>query len=1148
MKEHEIKNEPSKQMQELMNSFRTDPALQPLKSDARSFSGVHRFIVPFLLTEIYNNTILSENPEDVLVVLPTDKDVTVITEQLEYLLSIKPESASAKPKTTIKYRDVLPFPTWGILPYTYSMPEPDREGARATTLASIVDRKQRVFTITSIDALFQKIPSPVYYQGGALELQAGGFYSIETITEFLATHGYESVDIVEAPGEFCKKGGILEIFSRDYFDPVRLDFFGDDLESIDMFDPETQRSYKNFLQVSFSGNRDLVLTPDIHEKIGKAAQKMVGSNAPILRTGAKDRRGLWDIYPDLYETASLLDFFEKPPRLYAWDYDKIISRSERIFGEYELLKEKKADENTIEISRFIFDLEWIQEHLKKDAILLNPLAKEKDEHNLRMPEPPHFKGRISDFASRLNSPDYAGKAIFISSGSNSQKERLEHILESYCDDSTNIKLLVSPFSGGFSWQGGILFTDAEIFGKRTRTIRIQKGKTKVVESLTDLSTGDNVVHINYGIGRFVALKRMKVAGNERDFLELEFAGSDKLYVPLEQLNLVHKYIGSSENPRLDYLGNKSTWTKTKLKASEAIEKIALELLEIYARRENSRGISFPPDSRFQEEFEAAFPYEETDGQLSTLLDVKKDMESERPMDRLVCGDVGYGKTEIAIRAAFKAVMAGKQVALLCPTTVLAYQHYNTFSKRFQDYPVSVDFLSRFKSKGEATELKELTKVGKVDIVIGTHALLSGDIAWKDLGLLVVDEEQRFGVKHKESIKKLRANVDCVTLTATPIPRTLQLSMTGIRDLSLIETPPRNRRKIDTHVLEDNEEVLKAAILQELDRSGQVFILHNRVKTIYAQAERIQSLAPGAQVAVLHGQMPDHEIEEKMLEFYRQRYDILVSTTIIESGIDIPNANTLIVMNAHTFGLSQLYQIKGRVGRSDRQAFAYFFYPPGIVMNEIAQKRLNTLMEYDGLGAGFKIAMRDLEIRGAGNILGKEQSGDIMTIGFELYIRMLQDKLGELRDEEKADDFQCIVSIPADFYFPDDYIASIRQKMEFYKKMAAAHTIDEIDDISDQMKDRFGAPPVSVASMIESEKIRTLGKYLKIEKVVMDDNTFSLYASPQTSVGMEKLAGLIQNDNRFYLDPVDPKKIEFSPVSKNIDSRLKELTGMLRYLI
>ena len=619
----------------------------------------------------------------------------------------------------------------------------------------------------------------------------------------------------------------------------------------------------------------------------------------------------------------------------------------------------------------------------------------------------------------------------------------------------------------------------------------------------------------------------------------EYAEQDRLFVPLDQISLVQKYAAPTDKPRLDHLG-RASFKKVRERVEERIEEFAEELLKIYAARMSRKGYAYPPDSPWQEEFEAAFPFEETPDQITAIESVKQDMETPRPMDRLVCGDVGYGKTEVAIRAAFKAVMGGKQVAVICPTTILALQHFKNFKERYGEFPVRVDWISRFRTRKEVTETKQKLLEGEVDVVIGTHALLAKDIKFKNLGLLIVDEEQRFGVTHKEALKKMKALVDVLTLTATPIPRTLHLSLTGIRDLSIIQTPPRDRRPVQTFVMEDSDTVLVEAVERELERGGQVFYLHNRIQDLDAVAARIQSLMPDVSFTSLHGQMDEDDIENILLDFVNRKYDLLLTTAIIENGIDMPNVNTLIVDRADSFGLSQLYQIRGRVGRSSRQAYAYFFHPGKHILTEHAQKRLNTLLEYQELGSGFKVAMRDLEIRGAGNLLGKEQSGDIMDVGYELYIKFLDDAVRRLKGEEVPSDFRCAVNLKTDFYLPDDYIPDTRQKIEFYKRFEAAIDLEEVESLAAEMEDRFGEPVGAASQFVIVEKIRTLCSIAGFEKVFEEAaGMIQLEAGENFRIPPEHMIKVLKSGRGFRVKPGKSDTLYFEPPSAVQKAGLEE---------
>ena len=1114
---------------ELYSGIFKTPVQKLLQGENKRIARLKKPVLAFFLASLFK-----DSSSSVVFIMPQQRDAQQLYDETASLFEECKELQSFPSQ-------FLYFPTRGILPYTHSVADAEREGHRAKTLSNLARSSEKHLVITSVEAATSRIPSREVFIDASISLKRGDLFSLEKLKEFLAHHGYERVELVEIPGQFSIKGGIIDIFCPAYFNPLRIDTFGDEIESLKFFDPLSQVSFDRVDEVGLFPRRDLILSPEERKQLSKKAEALLeeGMHLPAGLSSEHRNDGLYDLFPLVIDTSTLFEFFETAPTVVHWQSNEIIRKIANLQEERQLLADKNHDKVVLDQDQlFIYELPGATFEVTNLPVDDNDLVVE-------ISDSPTFKSRISSMVEVLNLPENRNKSIYISSNIEAQRDRIEHVLRAYKERSFGLKFIMSAFKEGFAWQKGLFLTDLELFGKSLRSKRISKSTTEIIESFVDLREGDYIVHINYGIGRFMQLKRMTVAGTERDFLQLEFGGSDKLFVPLEQLNLVHRYIGNNENPRLDLLGKKSSWEKTKARVKEDIEKVAEQLLELYARREKSKGIQFPPDSSFQEEFEAAFTYEETDHQMAAITEVKSDMESEKSMDRPVCGDVGFGKTEVAIRAAFKAVMAGRQVAVLCPTTILALQHFNTFSERFQTYPVTIELMSRFRSPAENKQSKEKLKSGKIDIIIGTHSLLAEDISYYNIGLLVVDEEQRFGVVHKESIKQMKANIDCLTLTATPIPRTLQLSLVGIRDLSLINTPPRGRQKIETFVLEENDEVIRRTINEELKRNGQVYMMHNKVKTITAQADRIRQLCPRARVAVLHGQMSEDEIENVMIEFYSYHYDVLVTTTIIESGIDIPNVNTLLVLDAQNFGLSQLYQIKGRVGRSGRQAFAYFFYPKDRVMTELANKRLSTLQEYVDLGSGFKIAMKDLEIRGAGSILGKEQSGDIVDVGFELYVQLLQEKLAELRHESR-DDFECQVTIAQDFYFPDDYIADTRQKMEFYKKISAAREIASIESVRTELEDRFGKPPVLVENMIAQEEIRILGSQLRLEKISFKDGQVNMYASPGTSVKIDNLMHLIQNDERFSLDDKDPRKVVFKPA--NTEKSILEFKSILEYIV
>ncbi|MBN8222285.1 MAG: transcription-repair coupling factor [Spirochaetes bacterium] len=1034
--------------------------------------------------------------------------------------------------------------SWGVIPYSFATADKEKEYHR--THAEYLIRSNRPCLIAaSVEGLTEFIAQADATANGIV-LKNGDKFAREKLTGFLTAAGYNHANPppVTKPGEFCVKGGIVDIFPPDAEAPVRIDFFGDDIESIKAFSHETQRSFADVKEVRLSA-----LRPHVHDLV-PAIEKLVKGLAgekeelpPILATLGANPAGYADVYPALRPVDDIAALWQNSAGTTAFVCDgaAVVQRLNSLSNERKYLFEKSEGKYRLPPEKLFVARERIETFLTAQADI--PLIDHGNEDS-RYRNAPQFGGRLGLLKERI--AEDAAKKIWFFIESDGQRERLKAALT----DLAKPAILPFFYPHGFSSDTVTVFTEKDVFGRVVKKYAADKKISKILESYTDLKEGDYVVHVNYGIGRFHALKRMKIQNTERDFLELVFADNDKLFVPLDQLNLVHKYIGSTENPRLDYLGKKSSWAKTRARVKRLVDSIAEELIELYALRQQQKGFAFGPDSSFQHDFEAAFPFTETEHQLEAIQAIKHDMESDKAMDRLVCGDVGFGKTEVAIRAAFKAAMAGKQVAVLCPTTILAFQHYRSFSKRFADYPLRIDFLSRFRTAAESAEIKQKLADGKIDIIIGTHALIAGDVKYKSLGLLVIDEEQRFGVQHKEKLRQMKNNLDCLALTATPIPRTLHMSLSGIRDLSIIETPPADRRKIETHVLADNEELLRMAMKRELDRGGQVYVLHNKVKTIEEQAARLKGLVPNARIAILHGQMPENEIEEVMVDFYQHAYDILVSTTIIESGIDIPNCNTLIVLSAHEFGLSQLYQLKGRVGRSERQAYAYFFHPhPSVMpMNSDAERRLEVLSEYDDLGSGFKIAMKDLEIRGAGNLLGKEQSGEIMEIGFELYSQMLSDKIAELKGQERAADFSAVVTLPCDWYFPDDYIADTREKMEFYKAFSAAENMDEYRIARESLIDRFGKPPEVVDRMLHFEEIRQIANALRIERIaIAPEEGPYLIVSGEHRLDMVKVSTLLTRDKRVRLDPADPKRINLAIKTEPQLDFFRELKALLKSL-
>jgi transcription-repair coupling factor (superfamily II helicase) len=733
-----------------------------------------------------------------------------------------------------------------------------------------------------------------------------------------------------------------------------------------------------------------------------------------------------------------------------------------------------------------------------------------------------FHGRVPDWIIDVRQARERGDVVVFVAETTGRAERTLEILKEYdivavpvelVEDAHAATVLVTlgSLSRGFRLPdaGLQIYAETDVFDEERRAPEKRRNLARTfLSDLRDLKAGDLVVHVDHGIGEFVGLKQLGVRGTEggQEFLELRYHGDDKLFVPVERLDLIQKYTGGTR-PALDRLGG-TTWEKAKSRVKKAMRDMAEELLKLYAQRKALPGHAFAADTHWQEEFEAAFPYELTVDQASAIAQIKADMEAPVPMDRLLCGDVGYGKTEVAMRAAFKAVMDGKQVAFLAPTTVLAFQHVKTLTERFAGFPVTIDMVSRFRTKQETKEVLEGVAAGRVDVIVGTHRLLSKDVIFKDLGLLVVDEEQRFGVAHKERIKQMRKRVDVLTMTATPIPRTLNMSLVGIRDMSIIETPPKDRLSIQTNVVKFDAPVIERAIRNELARAGQIYFVHNRVESIFSIGNLIHRLVPEARVVVGHGQMGDDELERAMMGFVERKYDILLATTIVENGLDIPNANTIIINRADRYGLSQLYQLRGRVGRSDRPAYAYLLIPPQESLTPVARKRLAAIREFSDLGSGFRVAALDLEIRGAGNLLGGEQSGQIDTVGFEMYMKLLEETIRELKGEEIEDDVRATVNLKIDLKIDEHYIPDMNQRLVIYRKVAAARTESELDAALEETRDRYGAPPVSVLNLAEYGRIRIMADRLGVETIDRDGRLVVIRFRPHAKIDPVRLVKVV----------------------------------------
>lgn len=1111
------------------------------------FFGIPDSAISFLSAAIYS----SEEKKSAIVISSTNTDSEALFR----------EALSFLPKENIAY-----FPGPEVIPYDYARYSRELKIDRINALARILN-EERILLFTSAIGFLKTLPSPKILKGKSIVLKKNDEIEQTNLIRTLVSLGYLREEICEEFGRFSVKGGVVDVYSPLFTDPVRLDFFGDTLESIKSFDSNTQRSISELEEVSILPVDEFLLSNKEWELYQKEIEiRGSGKKKPDMEMS--HHTALEELIPVVHEPFGILDYFKNPPLILFQRQNEVVDKVFQIEREYKSLFEKRRNDIIcLEPEKLIsFRKEYTVLTDKKEISfhLIRPSELKENEVILPITETDSFKGKIRDVREKMEAMK-EDSILLITSSFHAQTERLKGLFEAEKIKILNEKsdepelihfptvpgayLVLSELKNGFILpeEKIHIWTENDIFGRSyKRKSRFKKTSSRAIQSFIDLKEGDHVVHINHGIGRFVKIEKVTADSKVRDFLKLEYSGGDTLFVPLDQISLVQRYVGGSDSPVLDSLG-KGTWKKKKERAQGVINILAEELLVMYSNRMKLQGFSYPKDTIWQEEFEAEFEYEETPDQLSAIEAVKADMESPRPMDRLVCGDVGYGKTEVAIRAAFKAVMAGKQVLFIAPTTILALQHHNTFKARFENYPVKIGMVSRFRSAKEIKESIAQFSKGELDLLIGTHALLGGTIKPKNLGLLIIDEEQRFGVNHKEAIKKIKNLVDVLTLSATPIPRTLHMSLTGIRDLSIIETPPKNRQSVETFVLEDNEEIMKLAIEKELERGGQVFYLHNRVETIENEAREIGKILPEISIGILHGQLSEDEVEETIMDFNNRKYDLMVTTTIIESGIDMPNVNTMIVRRADMFGLSQLYQIRGRVGRSGRKAYAYLFYPANKSMTEQAEKRLNTISEYQELGAGFKIAMRDLEIRGAGNLLGTEQSGSIMEIGFDLYVQMLNEAVSKLKKEEVAIEVRTIVNLATSFYIPEDYIPDTKQKIEFYKRFEGALHLDEIDEISIEMEDRFGKFPDVVETFIQLEKIRVLGSSLGFEFITEDSGEIKLKSGQYFKGDPSKIMKLIVANEGLSIYPKEPSILRFKPKSSNEKMRLKQLLSLLQRL-
>lgn len=1089
--------------------------------------------------------------------------------------------------------DVYYFPTRELVFYNIDAISGDLRWERLKILKRMIEDGPKI-VIASIESALATYTPNSLFEKYIFSLSVGDIVNINDLVSKLMECGYENTSMVENKGQFSVRGGILDIYPPIGGFPYRVEWFDDEIESIRTFNVDTQRSIDKVKSLEVFPTKEVIVNKEnikrAIENIEKDFEKSISGFKKKKEKEAEERltaiinrnleslKETWsfetiDSYlPYFYDNVStLFDYFKDSVVIvddiqrcngkiesvsfeFQENYENFLRRGNILPGQGNLLISKDElidilEENTV----------LTIDSISKSSKILKP----REVYTFSQITTSDYHGQLDLLIEDIEDKKKLGYKILILSGTRTRGERLIETLKDrgieavYKDVVDNIEYgqVVVTFGNllkGFEYPELKIYviSDQEVFGqfkKKSKKKSNKKGTGKI-KSFTELKLGDYVVHTNHGIGVYKGINQLEVQGHKKDFLELSYNNGDTLYVPVEQLDLVQKYIGSEgKAPKVNKLGSVE-WNKTKKKVKKSIEDIAEDLVKLYATRAQVKGHKYAKDTVWQKQFEEEFPFQETPDQLTAIEDIKEDMESNKPMDRLLCGDVGYGKTEVALRAAFKCVMEGKQVAFLVPTTILAQQHYKNMLKRFSDFPLKIDMVSRFRTSSQIKATLKALKEGNVDILIGTHRLLQKDVEFKDLGLLIIDEEQRFGVTHKEKIKTFKKNIDVLTLTATPIPRTLHMSLTGVRDISVIETPPEDRYPVQTYVVEFNDQLIRDAIMRELNRDGQVLFVYNRVETIKEMSAYLSKLVPEGRIAIAHGQMSEKELEKIILDFIDHKYDILVCTTIIETGIDIQNANTMIIYDSDKMGLSQLYQLRGRVGRSNRIAYAYFTYMKDKILTEVAEKRLKAIKDFTELGSGFKIAMRDLEIRGAGNIMGSSQHGHMATVGYDLYCRMLEDTIKLIKGEIEQEPIETTVEIKIDAYIPNEYITNETQKIEVYKKIASIDSYDYMVELKEELEDRFKKIPHTVYNLMNIAYLKSLAKSIGIIEIKEVKQEILISFENKKFITKEMVTGLLDKYmNRIIFKIGDTPTIAYKIKESKKEDLIDNLIELINFM-
>jgi transcription-repair coupling factor (superfamily II helicase) len=1113
-----------------------DPRLRPARellaegrvAELSGLGGVARLLLPLLLTDA-----------PLLVVTPRERDVEGTAEDLRTLAGEAGRAGT-----------VLAFPAPGPAPLRGLPRHPEASLRRAAALHAAA-RGRLAAMVASPAGLLRPTLARRLLETRVVGLRAGDEMTPEILLEALDDGGYRREDPVTSAGEVARRGGILDVFPPDRDAPVRIEFYGDTVYSLRSFDPESQRTTGEVEAVEIQPLSDAFAPRSVAAELARLLPQIFPGHRGVAPLVERLARGLAadeaaDLIP-LVPGATVAPWVDFPGCMVALEPEAILEEAGALHERALAERDRRADALPIDPARVLVAADALAERIGAGpAVHVREVDTELRGTHIAGRPVRRYAGDLRRLVADLRS-QVGRTVIFL--GTAGRADRLTEVLRDgglAVGESAEIDVRTGVLSGGFEFpdHGLQVLADGDVFPEEVHLhARARRGARSFLSDFRDLQVGDLVVHQDHGIGRFHGLETLEIGGARREFMVLSYQGGDKLKVPVEAFDRVQKYASAEgARPVIDRLGS-GNWDKVKRRVKKAMRDMAAELLKLYAQRKARPGHAFTGFSPWQREFEESFEYEETPDQAAAIVEVMADMSADTPMDRLVCGDVGYGKTEVAMRAAMRAVLDGKQVAVLAPTTILAFQHWKTFRRRFAPFPVRVEMVSRFRAAGEIRKVVADVAAGTVDILIGTHRLLSKDVVFRDLGLLVIDEEQRFGVAAKERLKQLRTSVDCLTLSATPIPRTLQMGLAGIRDMSIIETPPKDRLAIQTSIVKFSKETIAAAVRQELARGGQVYVVHNRVESIDSLAALVQRLVPEARVVVAHGQMPEGQLERAMLAFVEGRADVLVATTIIENGLDIPRVNTLIVNRADRYGLAQLYQLRGRVGRSDRRAYAYLLVPPETPLSEIARKRLAAIQEFSDLGAGFRIAALDLELRGAGNLLGGEQSGHLEAVGLDLYVKLLEQTILELKGEAPREAPRAVLNLKVDLRIPEEYVPEVHQRMAVYKRASQLRDEAEAERLRRDLRDRYGPLPPAVESLLLFARQRLRLEGLGVLQADLAGGALHLRIAPETPLRVDVVLDLVR---RLPGASLSPQGVLRAPVAAG-EAPLQALSALLDHL-